>query len=118
MLEWALWARGSKLTANPQHPLASIIQLAAGENFGHDLSVPDELTPALEAVEKAIAQLNIQNPMYKRIIMRFWLRHVPVHVLASQLGYGEEFTRELIGRAERQVGRNILEIEAKRGHTS
>lgn len=112
LYNWAAWARGNKLTPSRSHPLASIIRIAAGESPGRDLNIPYELTPELEVVEKAIARLKVQNPTYKRIIMRYWLGHVPMFEIAAELKTSDERAKEILGRAEAQVARNILELEA------
>ena len=111
---WSDWARGNQLVRTQGNPLAAMMRIAAGEIPGRDLDVPYDLTPEIEATEKAIAQLRSQNPRYKRLIMRFWLGHVPLFEIAAELRVSDDWAKEMLRRAEAQVGRNILQLEIDR----
>jgi hypothetical protein len=88
-----------------------MMRIAAGEVPGRDLNLPWDLIPEIEFTDKAVARLKQQNPRYKRIIMRYWMGHVPIFVIAAELRSSEDRTKELLQRAEFQVGRNILHLE-------
>ena len=108
---WSDWARGNQLLSTQGNPLAAMMRIAAGEIPGRDLDVPYDLTPEIEVTEKAIARLREQNPRYKRIIMRYWLAHVPLFEIAGELRVDDRLAQEILGRAHSQVGRNILMLE-------
>jgi hypothetical protein len=109
--QWSDWARGNQLTNNQQNPLAAMMRIAAGEVPGRDLDVPYDLIPQIEITEKAIARLREQNPRYKRVIMRYWLGRVPVFEIATEFRTDDRRTKEILHRAEAQVGRNIIMLE-------
>ena len=109
--EWSDWARGNQLSKPQGNVLADMMRIAAGEVPGRDLDVPYDLTFAIEATDKAVARLRDQNPKYRRIIMRYWMGHLPIFEIARELRSSEERARELLTRAESQVGRNIIMIE-------
>ena len=90
-----------------------MMRVAAGEMPARDLDVPVDLTPELEVTEKAIARLKVQNPKYKRLIMRYWLGRVPLYEIAAEYHVDDERIRWMLWRAEAQVGRNMIEIEEK-----
>ena len=108
---WSDWARGTPLTKKQGNPLADMIRRAAGEVHGRDLDIPYELTIEIEMTDKAVGRLKGQNPKYKRIIMKYWMGRDPIHELARELRVSEERTKELLMRAQLQVGRNILTLE-------
>ena len=66
----------------------------------------------IELTDKAVARLRDQNPKYKRLIMRRWMGHVPIFELAVELRCDDRRAKELLGRAELQVGRNIIMLES------
>lgn len=109
--DWSDWARGSSLTKKQGNPLADMIRRAAGEVPGRDLDIPYDMTIEVELTDKAVGKLRGQNTRYKRIIMRHWMGHIPVHELAHDLMCSEDRTKELLLRAQLQVGRNILMLE-------
>ncbi len=88
-----------------------MIKRAAGENPGRDLSVPYELTIEIEMTDKAVRQLREQSPRYKRVIMKYYMGHTPMHEIARELRIGESMAKEILMRAELQVGRNIMNLE-------
>ena len=109
--QWSDWARGNQLTKPQTNPLADMMRIAAGEVPGRDLDMPYDLTLEIELTDKAVARLREQNPKYKRIIMRHWMGHVPLFEIAADMRSSELRARELLGRAELQVGRNIMVME-------
>lgn len=109
--QWSDWARGNQLLSTQGNPLAAMMRIAAGEIPGRDLDVPYDLTPEIEITEKAIACLRAQNPRYKRIIMRYWLARAPLLEIAGELRIDDRLAKEILGRAQAQVGRNILMLE-------
>ena len=109
--QWSDWARGNQLTAPQTNPLADMMRIAAGEVPGRDLDVPYDMLPSIEMTDKAVARLRGQNPKYKRIIMRRWMGHVPIFEIAIELRCDDIRAKELLGRAELQVGRNIILLE-------
>lgn len=111
LIDWSDWARGNQLLKRDIHPLAAMIRRAAGEMQGRDLSVPYDLTFELECVDKAVARLRQQNPRYKRLIMRRYMGRVQIQQLARDLHQSEERVKEMLVRAEAQVGRNIHQVE-------
>ena len=109
--EWSDWARGNQFTKSQTNPLADMMRIAAGEVPGRDLDIPYDMIPSIEMTDKAVAQLRQQNSRYKRIIMRYWMGHVPIFEIASEIRSSEIRAKELLGRAELQVGRNIIVLE-------
>jgi len=109
--QWSDWARGNQLVPKQTNPLADMMRIAAGEVPGRDLDIPYDLIPEIEITEKAIARLRAQNPKYKRLIMRYWLGRVPIFELATELRCDDLRAKELLHRAEFQVGRNIIVLE-------
>jgi hypothetical protein len=111
LLEWSDWARGNHLSQPQSNPLADMIRRAAGEVRGRDLDMPYELTFSIEATDKAVAMLKLQNRRYKRLIMRYWMGRVPVFEISADMRMSEERVREMLLRAHGQVGRNIYTAE-------
>ena len=112
LTEWSNWARSNSLGHNQQHPLASMMRVAAGEVPGRDLTIPYELTTSVEITEKAIARLKRENRLYKRFIMRYWLGRVPIFEIAVESKMSDIRAKEILHRAEYAVGRHILALEA------
>jgi hypothetical protein len=109
--QWSDWARGSHYIKVQTNPLADMMRIAAGEVPGRDLSVPYDMTVEIEQTDKAVAKLRDQNPQYKRIIMKYWMGHDPMYVIADDMKTDESRVKELLMRAQLQVGRNIIMIE-------
>ena len=109
--QWSDWARGNPLTPKQTNPLADMMKRAAGDVPGRDLDVPYEMTIEVELTDKAVGRLRDQNPRYKRVIMKYWMGHAPVHEIAHEMHVTEERAKEMLMRAELQVGRNILTLE-------
>jgi hypothetical protein len=109
--QWSDWARGNPLTPKQTNPLADMIKRAAGEVPGRDLSIPYELTIEIEMTDKAVGRLREQNPSYKRVIMKYWMGHSPIFEIAREFRVSESKAKEMLMRAELQVGRNILTLE-------
>ena len=109
--QWSDWARGNPLTSKQTNPLADMMRRAAGDVPGRDLDVPYEMTIEIELTDKAVGRLREQNPRYKRVIMKYWMGHAPVHEIAHEMRIGEEIAKLMLMRAELQVGRNILTLE-------
>lgn len=114
--QWSDWARGNRLISTQNHPLANMMRIAAGEIPGRDLDIPHELIPDIEITEKAIARLRLYNRQGKRLIMRYWLGHVPLFEIATELRVSDRRVKELLHRAEYQLGREILKLEEPLRH--
>lgn len=110
---WSDWARGNRLTNSAHNPIAAMIQIAAGEMPGRDLSQPHDMSLEIEITDKAVAVLRQHNPKGKRLIMRYWLGRTPVFEIATDLRVSDERAKEMLHRAEAQLGRHILDLEER-----
>lgn len=115
LVTWGLWASGAQLYRNPSSIIAAMIERAAGELPGDDLSVPLDMTFEIHVVEKALARMKLssfsRDRQARKLLMRIYLHAVDPIDLQVENNWTAEMRQAQQWRAESIVGRYMTELE-------
>lgn len=111
LLVWSAWSNGIHDIRREESPLARMIRKRAGDSPGRDLSVPADLTPELEAVEKSLARMRNLYPIPRGLLLDYYLRGRFTHEIAMRRRWSEEKAKRELTLAEAIVGRFMLEVD-------
>lgn len=115
------WHWGNHLHQGRQNFIGAMVDRAEGELPGADISIPQELTPELEAVEKAVARMRGKHDLYREVIKDTYLSGMFTHELAGawsnhlhrDRNWSPEYTKQILSRAELICWRYIQELDVE-----
>ena len=102
--DWSHWARG---------PTPGAISSSVGymrERLDKGLD-SDEMTPAIEITERALAKTKIEHIAYWRVISRYYLSRFSEMEIAAFFGLPEDRIKRLRLQALSRVGEHIEDLE-------
>lgn len=119
LIIWMRWHWGGAGGAGRQNFIGAMMARAEGEIPGLDITVPRELTPELEAVEKGVAAMRYWHPIYYELIIDTYVKGLFLFELASAWSpeagkprrWSEEKAADMLRRAEMAAGRFIRDMD-------
>lgn len=119
LVVWMRWHWGDPLGGDRQNFIGAMMARAEGDLGGNDLTVPRELTPQLEAVEKAVARMRGTYDLYREIIVDTYVRGMFTHELAGAWSdylrrrreWSPTYAKQMLARSELICGRLIRDLD-------